>query len=101
MPAKSKPTTSKTQPLFPDRTHHTIADVMLQLQYLDEAITRLSQVESATQQVYAKVAAEAHYMYGGFDDLEKRLQRVEERMETMTNTFTNLIRRLQTMMDLK
>jgi len=74
---------------------------MLRLQYLDEAITRLSQVESATQQVYAKVAAEAHDRYGGFDDLEKRLQRVEERMETMTNTFPTLIRRLHTILDLK
>jgi hypothetical protein len=97
----TRKTTTTKQPFIPDKTEHTIVDVMAWLRYIEKAITQLSQVESATQQVYAKVAAEAHYMYEGFDALEKRIQRVEERMDTMTNTFTHLIRRLQTIIDLK
>jgi hypothetical protein len=57
---------------------------MFWVRHLEEAVTRLSTVHSSVEHTY-----------------DKRLLAVERKLDTLTETFVNLVKRLNTIIDLQ
>ena len=88
---KAKAEVKKTTLSVPTAQDVTLADVFFWVKNLDEQVTRLSQVESATYRWYEQ------QLFA----LEDKIETLSSKMDNMTNTFTNLVRRLQTIIDIR
>jgi hypothetical protein len=84
----------KTTSGLPDKTEFTILDVILRLEHLEKALHRHTTVDESLEKVYREVHNSQGEIHNKLDDLETRFA-------TMSSTFINLVKRLNTIIDIK
>src|SRR5262249_24248998 len=94
MPArKPKTTTSTSKPAIPDITDPTLLDVFL---WVKNLYTKMEELDRSNTQLLLFLHDDVNIR-----SLARRVAQLEDKVEVMTNTMINLVRRLQTVIEMK